>query len=208
MIRILLSALLALFAAGGPAMAVQEPAFTVEAREGAMEIRRYAPLIAAEVLVEAQGRAAANEGFRPLANYIFGANVSRAKIAMTAPVTQTPRSEKIAMTAPVTQTPAGGDAWAVRFIMPAGYTMETLPTPADPRVRLVPEPARRVAAVRFSGGAGERTLAAKTAELEAFLKARGETPAGPATWAFYDPPWTPVFMRRNEVLIPLQPKPA
>lgn len=204
MIRSLLGALAALLLTGAPAMAIEEPSFAVEARAGAFEIRDYAPMIVAEVTTSGGREAAINDGFQLLAEYIFGGNTPKAKIAMTAPVTQSAaRGEKIAMTAPVTQS-GDGASWIVRFVMPKSYALDALPQPNNPAVRLLREPGARMAVVRFSGGGGTRALDAKTAELEAFIAARGEIAIGPATYAFYDPPWTPPFLRRNEVMIPLR----
>lgn len=185
-------------------MAVEEPPHTVVAKDGQFELRDYAPLVVAEVTVEGRRWEAANRGFRPLADYIFGANVPKEKIAMTAPVAQRRTGETIAMTAPVAQSEAGEGRWVVRFVMPAGQTLESLPEPANAAVRLVSEPARRFAAVRFSGLAGDETIARKEATLRDWIAARGLTPAGPPSYAYYDPPWTLPWLRRNEVMIPVE----
>lgn len=182
-------------------MAIETPRHTVLKSDGAIEVRAYEPMVVAEVTVSGDRGEAANRGFRPLANYIFGDNAPKAKIAMTAPVTQS-RGEKIAMTAPVTQMREGA-SWQVRFVMPASYTMADLPKPNDPDVRLIEQPARRMAVLRFSGFAGETKLAEKERGLLSWMAARGLQLAGPVTYAFYDPPWTPPFMRRNEVMAPL-----
>lgn len=184
-------------------MATEEPAFSVVIQEGDFEVRDYPALIAAEVAVTGSRDEASNAGFRLLAGYIFGGNTRRQSIAMTAPVVQQrTTSETIAMTAPVTQS--GGDrAWVVRFVMPSSYTMETLPTPNDARVRLVSVPSQRFAVVRFSGLARPADVERRTASLRAFLERRQLSVAGAASLARYDPPWTPWFMRRNEVWIPL-----
>jgi hypothetical protein len=197
------AALCALFLIVSPAMAVEEPPFRSEFKDGAFEVRLYGAMIAAEVDVAGDRGEAANRGFRPLANYIFGDNQPKQKIAMTAPVTQT-KGEQIAMTAPVTQT-RDGPAWRVRFIMPVGYTMETLPKPTDPNVRLVEMPAQRFAVMRFSGFAPQSKLDERERALRAFLAQRNLTPIGAVHYAFYDPPWTPPFLRRNEVMIPIAP---
>jgi hypothetical protein len=199
MIRFILLLLLALLA-GAPAMATPEPPFTRVSASGGIEVRDYGPQIVAEVLVRGGRGEAAGRGFRPLANFIFGANAPRAKIAMTAPVTQSRSGEKIAMTAPVIQT-REGEPWRVGFIMPEGYTMETLPRPNDPSVRLREEPARRMAVIRFSGFAPEDRLEAQTAALERAVAAQGLRPVGAPIYAFYDPPWTPPWMRRNEIMV-------
>jgi len=203
MLKVLLATLAVLFAVSGCAMAVETPSYQVEAKAGQIEVRAYAPLLAAEVRVRGERRAAINRGFRTLADYIFGNNTAAAKVAMTAPVTQS-ASEKIEMTAPVTQSQAGEGAWAVRFILPAEYTLQTVPRPNDPAVALIEEPARRFAAIRFSGGASESALAAKENALRDYLAANQLVATGPAVYAFYDPPWTPPFLRRNEILVPLK----
>lgn len=194
--------------AAGPIMSnVEQPDYRVSSASGAVEIREYPPLIAAEAEVAGERQAAIGEGFRLIAAYIFGANTPNAKIAMTAPVEQQRRPDaaagrEIAMTAPVTQQ--GGDGrWSVRFIMPKSWTMETLPAPADPRVRLVAVPAKRMAVIRFSGTAGPDLLATKTAELDSYLKANGLVAAGEPTYAFYNPPWTLPPLRRNEIMVEL-----
>jgi hypothetical protein len=184
-------------------MAVPEPTYAVTLREGDFEIRDYPPEIVAQVTVSGDQDAAANAGFRLLAGYIFGANTRRQSIAMTAPVVQSrDGGEKIPMTAPVTQTVRDG-AWTVRFIMPPQYTLDTLPTPKDSRVTLAAQPAARVAVVRFSGLAYEHDVQARTDELYAFIAAHHWRAIGPPTLARYNPPWTPWFMRRNEVMVPL-----
>ncbi len=111
-------------------------------------------------------------------------------------------------TAAATQAGDGGEDWAVRFIMPARYGLEQLPAPAGSEVRLSEVPPRRVAAIRFSGRASDELIASKEAELRAWLEDRGLTPAAPAIYAFYNDPFTPGFLRRNEVLIDLAEAPA
>ena len=120
---------------------------------GEAEIRRYAPQIAAEAIVEGPVEAARNEGFRRVAGYIFGDNTMKASVAMTAPVVQgretsggsqsiamtapvvqarSGLSESISMTSPVVQQPAGGQSWLIPFLMPSQYPMATLPRPTYP----------------------------------------------------------------------------
>jgi hypothetical protein len=170
---------------------------------GPYEIRDYQAAVAAEVTVTGDQHDAANKGFRLLAGYIFGGNTRRQSIAMTAPVAQTRASEKIAMTAPVTQTPSDG-AWVVRFTMPGGTSLETLPEPNDQRVKLRTIAPARFVVIRFSGLAGAANVEARTAELIAFAKAHHLPMIGPASLAQYNPPWTLWFMRRNEVMIQLE----
>ncbi len=184
-------------------MAIEEPKFTVSLHEGAVEVRNYLAAVAAEVTVPGDQNSAANAGFRLLAGYIFGGNTRRQSIAMTAPVAQERTSEKIAMTAPVTQTPSDG-GWVVRFTMPSSYSLESLPEPNDPRVKLRNVAPSRFAVIRFSGIARDANVAAKTAELIDFAKTHHLQTVGPASLAQYNPPWTLWFMRRNEVMIHLE----
>ena len=184
-------------------MAVEEPPFTLVTRDGAFEVRDYPAQMAAEVAVPGEQKQAANRGFRILAGYIFGGNRRRQSIAMTAPVAMIPGGETIAMTAPVTQMGAAG-SWVVRFTMPRAYTLETLPAPTDPRVHLRRIPASRVAVLKFSGIAGQRDLDEKSKVLAREARAHGLTPTGAPSLAQYDPPWTPWFMRRNEVMIAVE----
>ncbi len=122
---------------------------------------------------------------------------------MTAPVTQAAAGgEKIAMTAPVLQS--GGDGnWVIRFIMPSGSTLETLPQPNNPKVHLQAIAPARMAVVRFSGLARQDTIAAKTDELQGFVKEQNLNTIGSPSLAQYDPPWTLWFLRRNELMIPI-----
>ena len=137
-----------------------------------------------------------------LAGYIFGGNATHQKIVMTAPVTKTATSEKIAMTAPVTLIAGMGD-WLVRFTMPARYALADLPVPTNKAVTIKSVPAARFAVLRFSGLAGEAKVAAETERLNAFITARGLVAVGPSSIARYNPPWTPWFLRRNEVMLPV-----
>ena len=141
---------LALAAASwGPIVSnVEQPKYTVAEKDGSFEIRDYAPMMVAETDVTGPRAAAIRKGFRTIAHYIFGDNSTSRKLAMTAPVTQQ-ASEKIAMTTPVIQQGDGHD-WQVRFVMPASYTMETLPEPKNKAVRLKEVQGRRFAVIRFS----------------------------------------------------------
>jgi effector-binding domain-containing protein len=181
-------------------MATEEPKFTLALKYGAFELRDYPALIVAEVTVTGTQREASQAGFRKLAGYIFGGNTGGKRIAMTTPVTKARTGQKIAMTAPVTQIGAEGD-WVVRFTMPAGMALADLPQPDDAGVKLKTLPATRCAVVRFSGLAGEAKVAAKSADLLSAVEGHGLAMSGPISVARYNPPWTPWFLRRNEVMV-------
>ena len=188
-----------------PASADEEPDYAVvESLDAGVEIRRYEPMLLAEVVVDVHdfGRAG-NLGFQPLADFIFGNNTRRERIGMTSPVTQERLGERIGMTAPVTQARESG-GWVVSFVMPSRYTAETLPLPRDPRIGIVEVPSRHVAAVRFSGRWSAVRFAEHLRVLERELTESGWTPDGSVQSAQYDAPWVPGPLRRNEVMIPVR----
>lgn len=189
--------------AAGPIMSnVEQAKYSVVEQSGAIEIRDYDRMIIAETRVEGRREDAIREGFWMVADYIFGNNTAAQKVAMTAPVIQQSR-EKIAMTAPVIQQ-GTGQHWQVSFVMPASYTMATLPRPNNPSVTVKEVPAKRYAAIRFSGSADAELLSQQQQALEAFIAAHHLKTRGEPTFAFFNPPWTLPALRRNEVMIELQ----
>lgn len=183
-------------------MATETPAYTIVRAWADAELRQYGPTIVAETRVAGPRETAGSEGFRRLAGYIFGGNRARTSIAMTAPVGQAPAGERIAMTAPVGQAPVEG-AWMVSFTMPARWTMDTLPVPNDPQVTLREVPGALVLARRYSGTWSEARYAKEADALDAVRTREGLRALGETVWARYNPPWTPWFLRRNEVLLPV-----
>jgi SOUL heme-binding protein len=179
--------------------AIEEPDYEVVRPLGdQIELRRYAPLVVAEVVVAATAEEAGNQAFPILAGYIFGKNKGQRKLDMTAPVTQSAEPMKMAMTAPVTQdTVAGG--MRVQFVLPKGVTLANAPEPLDPRVRLREEPPVVRAAIRYSGTWSQANYDEHLAKLRAALSAAGLTPQGEPVLARYNPPITPWFLRRNEI---------
>jgi hypothetical protein len=183
-------------------MATEEAPYKVLKAEDIFELREYAPHILAEIIVDGDLEGAGSKAFRRLFRYISGDNRTRNKIAMTAPVSQEQKGEKISMTAPVSQQRMQGQ-WAVSFMMPATYTLETLPVPDDPGITLRQVTAQRVSAVRYSGLWSEDKYMLNSRKLELWIRKNGFTVVGEPVWARYNPPFTPWFMRRNEILIPV-----
>ena len=192
----------------GGAMANEEPRYEVIKKDNDFELRRYQPMIIAEVLVTGTLSEASNKGFRQIADFIFGNNEDPVKkqsekIAMTAPVTmEADTSSKIAMTAPVTMEGSGG-AWKMAFVMPSKFTMDTLPKPKNSNVIIKQMPAQQVAVVTFSGWVDEEKLAAQTTRLNEWMTKNGLKSSGSAQLSRYNPPWTLPFWRRNEVWMKL-----
>ncbi|MEM1414479.1 MAG: heme-binding protein [Myxococcota bacterium] len=179
---------------------VERPKYDVVEADGDLELRDYPALTVAEVTRRGSRQQAVSAGFGPLARYIFAkARGGDDPIAMTAPVTQT---QKIAMTAPVTQQETAEGTWTVRFIMPSEHTLETLPVPAE-EVRLSELAPQRMAVIQFSGRTTDERVAAHEARLREWMEARELAATGPATYAYYDDPWMPGPLRRNEVMVPV-----
>lgn len=183
------------------AMATEEPTFRLLEKDGSFELRQYAAYVVAETRVEAGFEDAGSVGFQRLFRYISGDNVPQQKIAMTAPVTQS-RGAKIAMTAPVSQVAEGG-AFLVAFTLPSSYTLATAPKPTNPAIQVREVPAQVVACWRYSGTWTVANYRENETRLREQIAARGLVAHGDATLARYNPPFTPWFMRRNEVLIPI-----
>jgi effector-binding domain-containing protein len=185
---------------GGEGMAYESPTYRVVDTLGAVEIREYEPYLVAETTVEGGLEGAGNCGFRILAKYIFGDNQGKRRITMTTPVSQEiADGTKISMTAPVTQEKAG-DRYTIQFMMPSQYSREELPEPNDRRIAIREVPARRFAAVRYSGTWSKRNYEMHLERLLDTLSAEGYEPLGEPIWARYNPPFMPWFLRRNEIL--------
>jgi hypothetical protein len=211
-------------AAGGAAVFAQsrnteEPAYDVLVTDDAFELREYAPMIVAEVTHTGERQRASGASFRRLAAYIFAQDrpAGGEGIAMTSPVYEAPmnqtrtnnartngkrvdQNERIAMTSPVLHEATDTDEWRMRFVMPANYTLETLPAPPSD-ITLTEVGARRIAAVRFSGMARNADLIVMESRLTEWLETQALQPVGTFEYAFYNAPMVPGPLRRNEVLI-------
>ena len=186
----------------------ERPLFEVVQKSGDREVRKYSSYVVAKTTVEGDYEEAQNEGFRRLAKFIFGDNTAEDSIAMTAPVTQTSNQDgdKIAMTAPVLQS--GSEAgWTVSFMMPAKYSLESIPKPRDQRIILEKVPEQYLAAIIYSWGRGFERNQEKGKELLEWLQTETKyAPVGPLISAGYDPPWTLTFLRLNEMLVVVEPR--
>jgi hypothetical protein len=184
-------------------MAIEEPKYSIVKKDGDREIRLYEPSIVAETVVDTSDYdAASNEGFKRLAGYIFGGNKKQQKISMTSPVA-TEQSQKIAMTAPV-QTEKQGTSLRITFMMPSEFTLETLPVPDDSRIVFRQVPAKKSAAIKFSGRWTTENFDEHTNELMKWIEKQGLTICGATVVARYNPPFIPSFFRHNEIIIPVE----
>ena len=195
---------LALTAFPMPSHATEEPEYQVVRDFSGIEVRQYAPYTVAEVVVAGPASEAGNQAFPILAGYIFGKNKGERKFAMTAPVIQAAVPVKLEMTAPVTQTAAPG-GFLVQFVLPKGVTLASAPEPLDARVQLREVPPTRFAVIRYSGFWSESNYDEHLAKLQAGLRAAAIAWTGDAVYSRYDAPFTPWFMRRNEIWLRLAP---
>jgi effector-binding domain-containing protein len=168
---------------------VEQAKYEVLREINKVEIRRYPSLVIAKVDGYGDG------GFNLLFNFITGNNRQKSKIAMTAPVV----SEQIAMTAPVLS-----ESDSIAFVMPEGLTLETTPEPLDERVKIVEIPKRDVAALKFSGFWSNSVFKKKSKEMLEELTKAGIVTIGQVFTMRYNGPFTPWFMRRNEVAIEVE----
>lgn len=201
MARLLLLLTLAVMPLSGHA--IEEPEYEVIRKFDKVELRQYAPYVVAEVVLDSTFDGAGNQAFPILARYIFGNNKGEKKFAMTAPVTQSAVPARMEMTAPVTQTAVAG-GMRVQFVLPKGVTLATAPEPLDPRVQLRLEPARTWAVIRYSGTWSEGNYLEHLDELKASLQAAGIATQGEPVLSRYNGPFTPWFMRRNEIWLALR----
>lgn len=203
MILSLIVTILAVFLLWGPIMSqVEQPKYSVLEASKSIQIRSYTPMIVARVTVTGDRQSAMRKGFKQLANYIFGNNTQRAKISMTGPVSAH-QNEKIPMTAPVTQY-GKQDVWVVQFMMPAGYTLKSLPRPNNPHVTLHTVLEKHFVVIRFSGRNRSSNLEKHLHALEGYMVQRHLKAVSEPIYAFYNPPWTLPFLRRNEILIEIK----
>ena len=198
----IIAVILLSFIAGGCAMTTDEVKYNVVIKAKNFELRDYPAHVVAETVVDGTLEDAGNKAFGKLFDYISGKNRSQNKIAMTAPVSQESASEKIAMTAPVGQQRAEA-GWVVSFTMPISYTLKTLPAPENPEVKLRQVPARRMASVRYSGAWSESRYLRYRKELELWIEKNAFRIVGEPVWARYNSPFAVWFLRRNEILIPV-----
>jgi hypothetical protein len=183
--------------------AIEEPDYEVIRQIGNVELRQYAPYVVAEVVLDATASEAGNQAFPILAGYIFGKNKGEKKFAMTAPVTQSAAPMKMEMTAPVTQAAVPG-GMRVQFVLPKSVTLESAPEPLDPRVQLRLVPASQWAAIRYSGTWSQSNYEEHLGLLKTALDQAGVATQGEPVLARYNAPFTPWFLRRNEIWLALR----
>jgi len=187
--------------------ALEEPKYSVLKEYENFEIRNYASYLVAEVDIEGSYNKSGNEAFRILAGYIFGDNQSSTKMNMTAPVESEAiqSSEKMNMTAPVFSN-KNFNGYTYRFVMESKYTQETLPVPNNSKIRITEIKDRVMAVISFSGRWSQKNFEKHEQILVNDLKNAGIGVASEAIYARYNAPFTPWFLRRNEIMFEIEYK--
>lgn len=180
---------------------VPEPNYVVIKTDGNIEIRKYSAFLAAQVEVAGDRYTAINKGFRILADFIFGNNNAKNKLAMTAPVIQ--QNTEISMARSVALQKKT-NSWMVQFIMPSGYTIVNLPKPKNNAIIILQIPEKKYVVIRFSGSSSEANLSKYVNLLESYIRKNKLTVIGQPIFAFYNPPWILPFLRRNEIMFELK----
>jgi hypothetical protein len=183
---------------------IEKPAYTIVENRDGYEVREYGTYIVAETTVSGDRQKALTSGFQIIADYIFGNNVSKKGIAMTAPVLESQASEKISMTSPVLSTESTAGDRVIAFVLPSEYTLETLPVPNNTAVTLREVPAHTVAVLQFTWYPTPARIEKKKEKLISLLERDTVTPTGNIQVAQYNPPLSMPLMLRNEIIIPIE----
>ncbi|MGV1037160.1 MAG: SOUL family heme-binding protein [Candidatus Nanopelagicales bacterium] len=171
----------------------EQQAYTVIDRRKDFEVREYPAAVVAQIEVRSSFDSAGSKAFRSLVSFIGGANSSGEKIAMTSPVIQEPTDDN--------------SVQAVSFVMPNGSVVESMPSPSNSQVKVTELPAQWAVVRGYSGRWTQTSYRRHLSELSQAATEAGFTLTGSPRYARYDPPWTPWFMRRNEVIVPVEPLP-
>ena len=169
------------------AQSIESLGYSVVASDGDIEIRKYEPHLLASVRVAGDFEQAGSKAFRPLFKFITGENTSDAKIAMTAPVIQTSEANE----------------WLISFVMPSKYDLESLPVPASADVEVSSQPEIVMAAMEYSGSWSKKRYLKHEALMKQALESGSYKSCGEPRWARHNAPFTPWFLRKNEILVPL-----
>ncbi|MBX9952721.1 MAG: heme-binding protein [Candidatus Obscuribacterales bacterium] len=182
----------------------REVPYQVKDSDHSFEIREYPSRIVAEVEVSGARERALSEAFQTLAGYLFGKSRPKDPVALSKSVSDRNAKVKLTMTVPVTTQSVGNDGQTIkmRFFMPPEYSMDKLPIPDDKRVKVFELPAQRIAVLKFSGSARKDNFDRHLITLRKMLDSRGLSPTGEPYEAYYNPPFTPIFLKRNEICIP------
>ena len=169
-------------------MANEEPDYTVLKKESEIEIRQYKNFLTASIEIEGNRKEAIGKGFRFLFKYISGENKNK---------------ENISMTIPVMQKSSGNNKWNVSFVVPKKFDIKNAPQPDNVNIQLKNNSDLKVIAITFSGLFSDGNIQENETKLRNYIKEKGIKIEEPAIYAGYNAPWTPWFLKRNEVMFKL-----
>jgi effector-binding domain-containing protein len=172
----------------GEGMAIEEPNFKILKEASDYEIRQYDQILVAQTTVNDDFEESGNRAFRVLADYIFGNNKTKTKVAMTAPVNMYKES----------------NGYVVQFTMPKVFNTETLPGPNNQSVEIHQLPARKVAVYTYSGSWSQERYNQKLKAFSEALSRDGVKTIGGPSFARFNPPFQIWFLRRNEIWIEIE----
>ncbi|MDX1949515.1 MAG: heme-binding protein [Rickettsiales bacterium] len=179
----------------------ESPKYNVLEKSDNIELREYKKYIVAEVTLDNSSEDKSNDAFKILANYIFGGNKKASNIAMTSPVEiEQNEGENISMTAPV-EIEKESKKTIMRFSMPSKYSLKTIPKPEDEIIKIYEVEGYKAAVIRFSWFFNEKNFLEKKKVLENFIKEKNLTAISEPIKAYYNPPFTLPFLKRNEIII-------
>ena len=186
---------------------IEEPKYSILEKKDGYEIREYKPYIKAETTVSGNYDEATNQGFRIIADYIFGNNLKKESISMTTPVIESAEqtsSEKIAMTVPVLESASDSTNRTIAFVLPSAYSLDTLPLPNNSAVKLIEVKGHKVAVLRFGWYPSASRVEAKKALLLSYLARDKEVIVGEVATARYNPPLSMPLVLRSEIIISIE----
>jgi len=158
--------------------------YRVVRTDGKFQVRDYPDLVLVQTSMQGS-----DNGFMRLFHYIAGQNGAKEKIAMTTPVYMA----------------KGRMNGTMAFVLPATVPLAQAPAPAEPGVTVAARPAGRFAVYRFSGGISTGHETNALARLQTWVAQQSLAAEGEPIYGYFDPPWTPAFLRRNEVMLRLSP---
>lgn len=179
-------------------MHTEQPTYRVVSSDGDFEVRKYDPFIVAEVKMQGDRKQVLAQGFKMLANYISGNNISGYKIAMTAPVIQQKDDQ---MHIRIIAKKLQKHSWIICFVMPSAYKLSVLPKPCNKRIVLETLPNRAFVVIRFSGRATNKRISEYEKQLLAYVAKMHFATLSTPIYAFYSQPWIPPIAKHNEIMI-------
>jgi hypothetical protein len=162
----------------------ETPAYEVLVKDGPIEVRRYQPFWLMRYENEADRNA--DQGFQTLFRYIQSDNREQEKMAMTVPVLR-----------------QGDQVQTLSFIVPSSHE-EKIPHPNDQRLSARLVEGGLFGAITFHGSWREMRLEKYREKLEEWLNIMGYDRSEETYTAFYNPPFVPAPLRKNEILIRIE----